>query len=88
MAKVMAVVKVMPEDVGINLEQLKDDIQKSLPEGVSLQKSAVEEVAFGIKVLKLVLLLPEEEGGTYQVEEAISKVKGVSQVEVEMVTRV
>jgi len=84
----MAVLKVMPEDVEVNLEELKQRIKESLPSDVSLQRAGVEEVAFGIKALKIVVLLPEEEGGTFKIEEAVSKVPGVSQVDVELVTRV
>lgn len=87
MAKVLALVKVMPEGVEVNLEQLKDEVCKVLPEGVSLRKFHIEEVAFGLKALKLLFLIPEVEGGTYYLEESISKVKGVSQVEVEFVAR-
>ena len=88
MAKVMAVLKIMPEDVETDLNNLVERIKQSLPSDVSLQRAGVEEVAFGIKALKLVVLLPEEEGGTYRVEETVSKVSGVSQVDVELVTRV
>jgi len=88
LAKVMAIVKVMPEDVDVDLEKLKEDIKSCLPSNVSLEKTIVEDVAFGIKALKLFLLLPEEEGGTSKVEEALSNVKGVGQVDVELVTRV
>jgi elongation factor 1-beta len=88
LAKVVAVIKVMPEDVAVDLGELKERIERSLPEGVSFQSAMVEDVAFGIKSLKLAVLLPDEEGGTIKVEEAISKVPGVSQVEVEFVSRV
>jgi elongation factor 1-beta len=88
LAKVVAVIKVMPEDVAVDLGELKERIERSLPEGVSFQSARVEDVAFGIKSLKLAVLLPDEEGGTIKVEEAISKVPGVSQVEVEFVSRV
>lgn len=88
MAKVMAVVRVMPEDVDVDLERLKEDIRRSLPAEVSLERAVTEDVAFGIKALKLYLLLPEEEGGTSKVEEAIAGVRGVGQVDVELVTRV
>lgn len=88
MAKVMAILRVMPEDVETDLEELRRRVEGSLPSDVSLQRVGVEEIAFGIRALKLVVLLPEEEGGTFKVEEAVSKVPGVSQVDVELVTRV
>ncbi len=45
----------------------------------------VEELGFGIRVLKL-LLITEDKGGTEEVDNKISSINGVSQLEVESVT--
>jgi len=46
-------------------------------------------VAFGIKVLRVLITMPENvEGGTEPLEQLVSSIPGVSQVEVEYVTRV
>jgi elongation factor 1-beta len=45
-----------------------------------------EEIAFGLKALKVFVIMPGVfEGGTQPVEDAFSKVKGVGQVDVEIV---
>ncbi|MEM4700382.1 MAG: elongation factor 1-beta [Candidatus Nezhaarchaeales archaeon] len=88
MAKVAALIKVLPTEAEANLEELRKEIERRLPGYVKLQKADVEEVAFGIRALKLLVLLPEEEGVMSEVEEAVSKAPGVSQVDVEFVTRV
>lgn len=88
LAKVMALLRVLPAEAETDLEELKRNIERSLPSGVKLQKASVEEVAFGIKALKLLILLPEAEGATFEVEEAVSRVPGVGQVDVEFETRI
>jgi len=91
LAKVVVFLKVLPVDVDVDIEALKDKIQDAiakLGEGFSLQSYKIEPIAFGLKALKLSILIPEEtEGGTYSLEEAIKNVEGVGEVEVEFVSR-
>ncbi|MEM0001521.1 MAG: elongation factor 1-beta [Desulfurococcaceae archaeon] len=89
MAKVAVVVRVLPEDVSINMEQLVENIKQKLPEQYSLKAWDEEPIAFGLKALRILVTMPEEtEGGTEPLEELINSIPGVSQVEVLMVHRV
>nr|MDO8081530.1 elongation factor 1-beta [Candidatus Freyarchaeota archaeon] len=88
MAKVVATVKIYPESTEVNLEKLKAKIEKKLPKGSSIHSSEEVPIAFGLKALRLNILVPEAEGGTDYIEQAISKVEGVSNIEMEMVRRV
>jgi len=85
-AQVLAVLKVFPESDQISLEELRKRLEAVLPEGVSINKVEEEPIAFGLKALKVYAVLPPNiSGGTESVEEAFKKVKGVSEVEVELV---
>ncbi|RLG78802.1 MAG: elongation factor 1-beta [Thermoprotei archaeon] len=89
MARVLVVVKVLPEDINIDLGELKDRIGQSLPEGYEIKGYDVEPIAFGLRALRLYIFMPENvEGGTEPLENAIASVSGVSQVEVEIVHRI
>jgi elongation factor 1-beta len=89
MARVAVVLKVYPEDVNIDLEELRREIERRLPQDYSLKAWDEEPIAFGLKALRLLITMPEEiEGGTEPLEQIISQVPGVSQVEVEMIQRV
>jgi len=92
LAKVMVILRVLPADVEVDVEGLRGRIQTAisrLGEGFTLQSYKVEPVAFGLKALRLALVMPEEtEGGTYLLEEALRGVEGVGEVEVEVVSRV
>lgn len=87
MAKVLMEIKIFPEDIETNLNQLKQEIQVALPSDAKLQKTEEEPIAFGLKALKVYVIVKDEEGTAEAVESAISKVKGVSQIQVEMATR-
>ncbi|MGC8936760.1 MAG: elongation factor 1-beta [Candidatus Methanomethylicaceae archaeon] len=89
MSRLLAVFKILPEDDGIDLEILKNGLRDSMPKGnkdLYIHKIAEEEIAFGLKALKVFVIMPGVfEGGTQPIEDAFSKVKGVGQVDVEVV---
>jgi elongation factor 1-beta len=89
MAKVLAAIKIFPNDANIDLNALKAKIQSSLPAGSTVQKFEEEPVAFGLVALIAYVVLPEDAGGKMdQVEESIRSVDQVSEIEVMRVGRV
>ena len=85
---VMVQLKIFPENNEINLEDLKRNIASALPQTMNIKKIVEEELAYGYRVLKAFITMPEEtEGGTTKLEEIISSVNGVTQVDVELVWR-
>ena len=66
------------------MERVKKDLDKI----AKVNKAWEEDVGFGIKVLKVNLLLNDSEGGMDLLEGKIRDIKNVSEVEVEAVTRV
>lgn len=89
MAKVLALLKVYPADANIDLGKLVEQIRAKLPQGYEITRHEEEPIAFGLKALKLYVLMPEEEeGGTSKLEEIVRGVEGVDEVEVEAVHRI
>lgn len=89
LARVMAVLKVYPKDVDIDLDKVVSTIINSLPVKYSLVKSEKEYIAFGLYLLRIYVIMPEEmEGGTEELEGLIRSIDGVENVETEMVTRI
>ncbi|MCX6815959.1 MAG: elongation factor 1-beta [Candidatus Aenigmarchaeota archaeon] len=76
MGLVAATFKLMPEDAETNLEEVKKEIHSKM------QVRQIKEIpiAFGIKILE-VLLVFEDKEGIGSVEEKLRGVKGVSSVE-------
>jgi len=88
MARVAVVLKIYPEDVNTDLGEIAEKIRKNLPPDYKLEMWDLEPIAFGIKVLRALITMPENiEGGTEPLEHIISNIAGVSQVEVILVYR-
>jgi len=89
MARVLAIIKIFPNDANVDLNALKRRIESSLPAGSTVQKFEEEPVAFGLVALVAYVVLPQDAGGQMdQVEESIRSVDQVSQIEVLRVGRV
>jgi elongation factor 1-beta len=87
MGEVVATIKVMPESPDVDLEKIKEEIIKSIPEGAEFHKIDEEPIAFGLVALKVMVVVDDGEGGTEEVEEVLSKIENISSVEVEDVRR-
>jgi len=80
---VAAQIKIYVED-----QSAMDSIKDGVNQIAKVQNFSEEDVGFGIKVLKVTLLLMDSEGGMDEIEEKIKAIDKVSQVEVESVSRV
>lgn len=89
MAKVMVSMKIFPTGTDIDLNKLKQKIEKALPADSSVYKFSEEPVAFGLNALVAHITLPEDKsGGLEEIENSIRKIDGVSQIQILMVRRV
>jgi translation elongation factor aEF-1 beta len=89
MAKVLVSMKIFPTGTDVDLNQLKQKIEKTMPPDSSVYKFAEEPVAFGLNALIAHILLPEDKsGGLDEIENNIQKVEGVSQIQMIAVRRV
>ena len=79
MGKISCVYKVMPEDAETDLEDIKDQIKEVL----EVEDLGEEEVAFGLKAVKVSTITTDEEGGTDAVEEKLEEIDNVQSYELE-----
>jgi elongation factor 1-beta len=84
MGKVVALVRIMPDSADVDMKKLEAELRKKLP---SIQDVGVEPIAFGLKALKIAVIVEDSEGGTEAVEAALASVPGVSQAETVCVNR-
>ena len=82
MGNVAVELKVMPESTETDLEKLKEEISKKM----KIQDSKIEPLAFGLKQLKILVVVPDGETG--DLEGKIKTIEGVSEVETGSVTLV
>ncbi|MFD1687419.1 elongation factor 1-beta [Halobellus litoreus] len=88
MGKVAAKIKVMPNSPDIDLDDLQERLEQSLPEGAKINGFERDDVAFGLVALLPTVIVPDDAGGTEAVEEAFHDVDGVESVSVENVGRI
>ncbi|GAA0674747.1 elongation factor 1-beta [Natronoarchaeum mannanilyticum] len=88
MGKVAASVKVMPQSPDVDLDDLQERLEQSLPEGAKINGVERDDVAFGLVALLPTVIVPDDAGGTEAVEESFANVDGVESVEVENVGRI
>jgi elongation factor 1-beta len=83
MAKVLASIKIFPNEANIDLNPLKAKVEASLPSGSTVQRFDEEPVAFGLVALIAHVVLPEDAAGHMdQVEAAIRSIDIVSEIQV------
>ncbi|WP_262176357.1 elongation factor 1-beta [Haloarcula laminariae] len=87
MGKVAAKIKIMPQSPEVDLDELQDRLEGSLPEGAKIKGFERDDVAFGLVALFPTVIIPDEAGGTDAVEEAFADVEGVESVDVDTVGR-
>lgn len=79
MGKISCVYKIMPEDDETDLETIKDQLR----ERIDVQDIGEENVAFGLKAVKVSTITTDEEGGTDAVEEKLEGMEGIQSIELE-----
>ncbi len=88
MANVLVSMKIFPEDITVDREQLKEEIKRRLPQDASVRKFGEEPIAFGLVALIAHILVPEDKADELEkVETAIRSIKGVSNIETFMMQR-
>ncbi len=88
MGKVATQVKVMPSSPEVDLDELEERLAAALPDGAELNDTGREDIAFGLVALILMIVVPDDAGGTEAVEEALAGVDDVESVSIENVTRI
>ncbi|MGP6206539.1 elongation factor 1-beta [Cuniculiplasma sp. SKW3] len=83
MADVAMTFSVLPEDPSMDLESLKKNLKSGLENKCKIVEMSTQEIAFGLKKIKMVVIVKDEDGQQDMVEELASNVKGVGQVDFE-----
>jgi translation elongation factor aEF-1 beta len=82
MAKILISYKILPREVTVDLERLKQKIRKKLPEYSSVHGFAEEPIAYGLTALIAHIIIPEDKpGGLDELERALQKISDISQIE-------
>lgn len=89
MGEVIAVFKIMPENPETDHDEILGEIEGLIPEGVTIETTDAEPVAFGLEALMVTISMPDsEEISADDMETSFAKVSGVESVTVSDVGRV
>lgn len=78
MAKVMVVIRIMPESVEIDLKKLEEEIKKEITNfGGDVTGVTVSPIAFGLNALDVEFFMDESKGALDPLEEKLANVEGV-----------
>lgn len=86
MGEVLVVFKVLPEDSETSIEDLKVSVKNSLEGVCEINNVEETDIGYGLKALRLSVIVPDEEGKIGAVEERLQSVTGVGQIDTEDVT--
>ena len=82
MGQVAVKLKIMPKTTDVNMDEMKNKI-KNLD--INIKDMKTEDLAFGLKTIKLLIVLPDK-GGTDEIENRIREIEEVGEVETEDIT--
>ncbi len=83
MADVIITLRIMPLGTDSDLEAIGSKAKVVIEKfGAHVAKVETEEVAFGLKALKLVFIMNESKGSTEPLEKSIKNINGVSSADV------
>jgi elongation factor 1-beta len=88
MGDVAVVLKILPSDSDVNVTSMMESVKEALEGICELNKIEEQEVAFGLKAIRLEVIVPDEEGKIGAVESRLQSVDGVGQVDTDEVTLV
>ncbi|MCD6260957.1 MAG: elongation factor 1-beta [Thaumarchaeota archaeon] len=87
MARVAMLLRIMPADQDVDLNNLIQKIKEGLPSGFELRDAKIKPFAFGMSVIEAMFTLPEEEGASARLEEYLRGFEDIQEINVLMSTR-
>jgi elongation factor 1-beta len=79
MGSVALIIKVMPESPEVDLEKLKEEIRKRVK---GLNDMQEEPIGFGLKALKIAVVVNDTGGESDAVEQEVNDIEGVERAEI------
>ncbi len=83
MSEVALTIKIFPRE-GEKPDLIVDEINKK----IKVREFKIEDIGFGIKALKILLLVDDKEGEVERVEQILSSIDKISSFEIENATRI
>ncbi len=76
--------KIMPENPEVDLNKIEENIRNSNLGNITDVK--IEPIAFGLKALRILMIVPDEGNVAEEIREKIKEIEGVHEVDIDGVT--
>ncbi len=83
MGRVFMKLRLMPRDVDVDLQALKEKVNSVRTEKVEIVDFGIQPIAFGLKALLVAAVMPDEEGIGDRLIEELQGIDDVESVEIE-----
>ena len=84
---VVVKLKIMPKDVEVDIEKIKEQLPAIINQYGKIHSLEIKPIAFGLNSLEVTLLLNDSQGGMEKIEEEISNLEEVGEVNVTDISR-
>ncbi|MGQ4891001.1 MAG: elongation factor 1-beta [Candidatus Njordarchaeia archaeon] len=81
------IIDIIPEDPDRDIDEVMNEVKNKLPPNCEIKDTKVEPYVYGLKKIKVMVIVPEEEGLADKIESAISSIEGVD-AEIVNITRI
>jgi elongation factor 1-beta len=82
MGKVSVTIRILPENVDVDLEGVVEEIKKKIPASMQFRGYQISDIAFGLKAVLFNILTDDRDGGVEELNAEIETIGGVGGVEV------
>ena len=86
MGQVSITFEIMPENLEIDLEDIKSRVQDKIGDISKIEQTEIKPIAFGLKALMMNVLVDDSEGIMDKLEALIAEVEGVQSANVVTMT--
>jgi elongation factor 1-beta len=82
MGQVAVLFRLMPKEVGTDMNEIAKGVRASLPSGVTLRGMQVKDIAYGLQSLLVAVVMSDTGGVVESAEKAFALVPHVESVEI------
>ncbi len=82
MGEVLVLLRVLPDDVNVDLDGIREEVKRRVPEGVRLRGIETKDIAFGLRALNVVVQMSDGAGGPDAIQRALEAIPRVQSVEI------